>query len=286
MGSKQPKRQQNSFDLIRYSYFHNSLRSTQPAARPSQNNQKQVRKTNNKLILACAVCLVLLGFGFYTKIINKNKSVFTPQVQSAVTTFNRNLYSTTEPSSPWVIVNKQRPLPDSFVPANLRVPNMTLRLPAEDEEMMLAEPAAVALETLAAAAEKDGMSIMMGSGYRSIQRQTIVYETSIASIGVEETNKVSAVPGTSEHHTGLAVDLEETDRQCEFLPCFAATNLYKWLQQNAHLYGFILRYTEKNTAQTGYDFEPWHYRYVGKELATYLHNKPNESLESLFLEVK
>jgi D-alanyl-D-alanine carboxypeptidase len=92
----------------------------------------------------------------------------------------------------------------------------------------------------------------------------------------------SARPGYSEHQTGLAVDVEPTSRKCEVEACFGDTPEGKWVAANAHKFGFIIRYPKNMQSVTGYIYEPWHIRYVGKELAGEMHKQNIATLEQFF----
>ena len=121
------------------------------------------------------------------------------------------------------------------------------------------------------AASKAGHDLMIGSAYRSATTQEALFNSYVASAGFEEANMYSAHPGHSEHQTGLAVDISTTSQQCYLSACFINTADGKWLSENAHAYGFTLRYPDGKESITGYNFEPWHYRYVGVDLATALY---------------
>jgi zinc D-Ala-D-Ala carboxypeptidase len=181
----------------------------------------------------------------------------------------------------WVIVNKGRVLPSGYTPAGLRSPNIPLRLGASNSEMTLRSDSAAALEAMAAAAKTDGLSLMLASGYRSYSEQVAVYAAEVKNNGQAAADAVSARPGHSEHQTGLAADLEPSSRQCELQVCFADTPPGRWLAANAYKYGFIIRYQKDMTSETGYSYEPWHVRYVGKQLAGTIHAQ-NVTLEKYF----
>ncbi len=127
------------------------------------------------------------------------------------------------------------------------------------------------LENMILDAKKAGITLWISSGYRNIDLQTRLFkrqveaEKSKAVISTEEAEKraarVVARPGTSEHNTGLAVDFNGVEDN------FYTTKEYKWLMDNAHKYGFIERYQKKWKDYTGVIYEPWHFRYVGKENA-------------------
>lgn len=206
-----------------------------------------------------------------------------PANKIQASSFNKQQYSIGEPGSTWWIVNKVRPLnPAAYAPDNLVVPKVPLRVAAGDSEMRLRKEAAAALEELIAAAKQDQLSLLLASGYRSYQLQVAVYNANVQKYGQAGADEQSARPGTSEHQTGLAVDVGATSRKCEIEQCFGDLPEGIWVAANAHKYGFILRYPENKEAITGYVYEPWHFRYVGKDLAAELHKQKILTLEEFF----
>ena len=196
--------------------------------------------------------------------------------------FNKAQYSLSDPTSIWVVVNKQRPLnPLNFVPPDLVVPSVPLRVPG-NESMQLRSVSASALQTLFAAAAKQGINLMLSSGYRSYSYQLSLYNSYVNSIGQAAADASSARPGHSEHQTGLAADIEPLSQKCDVSQCFGQLPEGQWLVANAYKYGFIIRYTTSNQAYTGYEAEPWHIRYVGVALSTEMHNTNSPSLEQFF----
>lgn len=163
-----------------------------------------------------------------------------------------------------LLVNKYNYLNENYVPNDLTLinPKYTTR------ENKLRAQAASSFEALAADALKDGIKIYAASSYRSYSYQKNLYNYYVSIDGIEEADTYSARPGFSEHQTGLAVDIaninkiliEENDKE------------FTWLKNNAHKYGFILRYQKSTEKITGYIYEPWHYRYVGTELASYIYS--------------
>lgn len=113
------------------------------------------------------------------------------------------------------------------------------------------------------------LNLWAQSGYRSYNYQKDLYEGYVNKKGKEAADKSSARPGASEHQTGLAFDLNTITTS------FKDTEEGKWVNNNCYLYGYIIRYPEGKTNETGYIFEPWHIRYVGKELAKKLYNNGN-----------
>ncbi len=108
---------------------------------------------------------------------------------------------------------------------------------------------------------KDGAKLKIISGFRSYDYQEKIYNIYVKEFGEEKTNTFSAKPGHSEHQTGLAIDL------CEDSDKFIGTKEDIWLQKNAYKFGFIIRYPKGKEKITGYKYEPWHLRYVGRKYA-------------------
>lgn len=190
-------------------------------------------------------------------------------------------YDITTPSSTTVIVNKNRPLPAGYKPEKLIVPDVRLRLAASHEQMQFREDAADELKKMFDAAAKDGVTLVFGSGYRSYELQKQFYDSYVAQYGEEEAQTFSAPPGTSEHQTGLSFDATHPDGTCHLDICFETTPQGQWLKENAHTYGFHLRYRKDKQHITTYQYEPWHFRFTGQELATELHQK-DLTLEEYF----
>jgi D-alanyl-D-alanine carboxypeptidase len=195
--------------------------------------------------------------------------------------FNKTRYSTNDASSIWVVVNKGRELPASYVPSDLISPNIPLRLPATDPEMQVRTIVASSLQQMFKQASVQGIHLMLSSGYRSYGLQQTVYSGYVSTNGLQSTDSSSAKPGHSEHQTGLAIDIEPENRNCEVEICFADTSEGKWLVKNSYKYGFIIRYEKGKEKLTGYEYEPWHVRYVGNELADQIHGS-NQTLEQFF----
>lgn len=176
-----------------------------------------------------------------------------------------------DPGSITVFVNPEHSLPKSYIPDNLVTVNVFFNLKSYDERTLMRAEAAQALERLFAAAREDGYELCGVSGYRSYSRQKQIFINNILTKGREYTLKYSAVPGASEHQTGLAMDVSCKSLRYNLSTSFSETPEGKWLAQNAHHYGYIIRYPKGKAHITGYAYEPWHIRYVGKGLAKYLY---------------
>ncbi len=190
-------------------------------------------------------------------------------------------FSIDSAASLWALVNKGRTLPPSYVPAGLAAPQVPLRLNSGASEMWLRPDAGQALSEMFRGASAQGISLMLASGYRSYDSQSAVYAGYSSQQGQAAADTFSARPGHSEHQTGLAADIEPANRQCEVDVCFENTPAGQWLKANASQYGFIIRYPKNSEEVTGYQYEPWHFRYVGPDLAAKL-NANSKTMEQYF----
>ena len=164
-----------------------------------------------------------------------------------------------------ILVNKYNYLTEDYIPENLE----PIDIAYARSGMQLVSEARSAFETLSEDAKKEGMNIIAMSSYRSYDYQVNLYDNYVATDGKEAADTYSARAGYSEHQTGLAVDVYN-----KVLPytSFEETEEFNWMQENAYKYGFILRFPKDKVNITGYQYESWHYRYVGKEAAKYIHN--------------
>jgi D-alanyl-D-alanine carboxypeptidase len=186
-----------------------------------------------------------------------------------------------DPAYPWVVINKTRPLdPLDHRPDDLLAPEGVRNLGGG----WLRADAASALTSMVAAAAASGVGeIALESSFRSYQTQQQTYGAHASARGVEGADAVSARPGFSEHQSGLAVDVVACGGGgCGSLDGIAATPQGAWVAENAWQYGFIVRYEEGRTDVTGYIPEPWHLRYIGRELAAEYHAGGFLSLEEFF----
>lgn len=193
-------------------------------------------------------------------------------------TIDKTLFSVDEADSVWVVVDKLRPLrPKRYAPAGLT----TLDVP-HAYTPVLRRDAARAYLKMFRAARRDGIALVVQSGYRSYSSQVTVYNGWVASIGRAAADLQSARPGFSEHQTGLSVDIAAGNGVCTIQGCFGGTPAGKWLTANAWKFGWHLRYPKGKTDITGYKYEPWHWRFVGLELAAELNLTRKITLEEFF----
>lgn len=175
-------------------------------------------------------------------------------------------------SSMTVLVNKHNPLsPLTYAPDDLQ-PFGSVLLRAE---------AAQAAQRMFADASAAGAPMVALSGYRSYETQQGTYASWAAQYGTDQADVASARPGYSEHQTGLALDIG-TGGACDLQPCFKDTAAALWAAENAHRYGFVVRYPWWHHETTGYWYESWHLRYIGLDEATALKESGFETLEDFW----
>lgn len=182
-----------------------------------------------------------------------------------------------------LLVNPWTPLPEDFVPGEL--------VPVQNDQAVDAR-AYPDLQNMLDDMSEAGLSPLICSSYRSQERQQELYDNKVQRVmdeGVSleaaqaEAARWVARPGTSEHQTGLAVDIVSLSNQM-LDETQESTPEFQWLAENAWKYGFILRYPSDKSEKTGIAYEPWHFRFVGKEAAAEIHDLGlclEEYLESL-----
>jgi len=190
-------------------------------------------------------------------------------------------HSLADPTSPWVIVNKHRPLnPQDYIPADLVQPG--IRLAVSGEAALLNSTTAAAAEKMFGAAASEGVIMTLASGYRSYTTQVSTYNGYVASTGQAAADRASARPGHSEHQTGWSFDVGDGGGACSFQPCFAEQPAAIWAKANAHKYGFVVRYPLMFHETTGYYYESWHLRYIGVDAAVDMATRGIPTLEEYF----
>ena len=182
--------------------------------------------------------------------------------------------STSDPASLWVVVNKRHPLvPLEYAPTGL------VWLAGG----MVRGEVVPDLRSMIAAAQTDGVPLSLRNAYRSYRDQLVIHADVVKGAGAGYADRYSARPGYSEHQTGLALDLHSASQPaCDLAPCFAQTVEAVWAAAHAWEFGFVVRYTPENATVTGYGPEAWHLRYVGRDLAGWMHVNRVTSLEEAF----
>lgn len=165
-----------------------------------------------------------------------------------------------------ILVNKEYHLSEDFVPEDLvRVSVDTI---LENEEVnQMRKVAADALAEMFAVAEEHGLKLYARSGYRSYYTQASLFDGYVSNHGLEKAERFSARPGQSEHQTGLVMDITAESVNYQLNESFGETEEGKWVADNAHRFGFIIRYPKGKEDITQYIYEPWHLRYIGRDLA-------------------
>ena len=175
-----------------------------------------------------------------------------------------------EPGEMLVLVNKSHTLPAEFAPKHLVAAPLPVH--QNDAAIMVADTLVTPLKNLFEAAKKEGITLFIRSAYRTATDQKAIYAESAAGY--------AALPGQSEHQTGLAIDFNSGNQMCG-QNCVLDVTAQSWLEKHAAEYGFIQRYESGKEQETGYPAESWHYRYVGERLAK-LMVRNNISYEVLY----
>lgn len=187
---------------------------------------------------------------YYVMMVNSNRDY----------NFYTNVKETDLSKGYLMIVNKYYQLKSDYVPENLVTIEAKYGVQYQLENTVYEQ-----YKKMWEDAYKEGLTLYINSPYRSYNTQSALYQRYASQDGYANADTYSARAGYSEHQTGLAFDV--TSRTTNF-STFEYSNEFKWMQENAHKYGFILRYPKNKTNITGYIYEPWHYRYVGIEDAT------------------
>lgn len=221
------------------------------------------------LLMVAVICLIaivsiIVGLVLHQSNSSRGKDSFVKSARTPEADINKS-------SSQVVVVNKGRSLAADYVPGDLINPSIPLVGNAANDNMKLRREAAEALTLMAEAARKEKLELSLTSGYRSHATQALLYSQNVIAEGQEEADKSSARAGHSEHQTGLAADVEPLSGECRLAECFGGTPEGVWVSAHAHEYGFVVRYQKDKSQITGYGYEPWHLRYVGKELALKLY---------------
>lgn len=178
------------------------------------------------------------------------------------------------------LVNREWRISENFVPEveEADVPGQVKRM---------RQDAASALAAMFAACKEElGVTLVSVSGYRSYDKQQAIYSRKLGSVGTKErADEYVARPGASEHQLGLAMDVGQRNSRSELTASFGKTKGGAWIRENCWKYGFILRYDEGWEDVTGYNYEPWHVRYVGIDNAKWIHEK-NLPLETCLKDLR
>ena len=175
---------------------------------------------------------------------------------------NKTIKETDMSKDNLILVNKFYKLKSDYIPEDLT--NINLNYAYDNNKVR--KEVNDAFVNMASAAKEENIKLIANSSFRDYDRQDAVYKEFYYSKGIDYADKYAARPGHSEHQTGLCIDIftggnSNTEN-------FEESDAYKWLIKNAHKYGFILRYPKDKEYLTGYNYESWHYRYLGIDIAT------------------
>lgn len=178
--------------------------------------------------------------------------------------FYQNINNIENPTDYLVLVNKLNRLEDTYAPPDLE--KISLQYATKDK--YLRKEAKKNFEQLSRDARQIGYQIIAVSAYRDYEYQKDLYQHYVKEKGEDYALKCSAKPGHSEHQTGLSLDVMGSNKDYDE---FEKSKEFDWMMHHAHQYGFILRYPKGKEYITGFKYEPWHYRYVGKEIASIIY---------------
>ena len=177
--------------------------------------------------------------------------------------FYKDIKLINNPNDINVLVNKNNKLDNNYIPHDLELIDKFF----SSKNIYLRKVAKKNFENMCKEAKKNNLSIIAISGYRSYEYQKELYNNYVKEKGGIEADMCSARAGHSEHQTGLAIDI--SDNSLDYSN-FGSSKEYIWIINNAYKYGFILRYPKDKEYLTGYKSEPWHIRYIGKNIAKYI----------------
>lgn len=241
---------------------------------------RQMAKNRRILRLSVAILMLLVFSGFYFLLApyvhdevgegSVQVNATHPQYQQ---TGKASQGPTVDKSSEYLIlVNKTHGIGKDYEPGDLK----KVKSVASDREgqyQKLRHNAASAFNELTKAADKKGNTIKLTSGFRPYSYQKVLYKQYVKKDGKYSAEQYSAKPGHSEHQTGLSADVSSPSVNYNLVQAYGTTEEGKWLAKNAHKYGFIIRYQKGKDDITGYEYEPWHIRYVGKDAAAEIYKQ-------------
>jgi len=248
----------------------------------NRKTRQRLKPGNTAIAVILVSCLAVISALYLSGTIHNDFIRYKPKSASgAAAATNGPRFPIDVPGSLWWIVNKDRPAPENYVPSDLAVPAVPLRLDKSAESMLLSRRAIPSLQALFRAASRAGFNFRLESGFRSYPYQASLRAAYLKSRGRVKTERFSARAGMSEHQTGLAADIGNSDGLYRLDQLFGASPAGRWLARHAREYGFIIRYPGGKKYFTGYEYEPWHLRFIGARLAAVLAGS-GETMEEHF----
>lgn len=241
----------------------------------TDNKKKKIRFTKTNFItILLIIALAFLAVAEYA-IIHRDeiyKQIAGEMVGSVTSTssFESSLpLELTTIGSKQYLVDKSHRLDSSYVPENLTTPYLN----SSTDVIQLEEECGNQAKAMKDAASNEGIALIVSAGYVSYKEQDELYKSTVSLVGETQASTTIPEAGCSENQLGLAIDFTSDASQASPTLDFANSDAYAWLVQHAHEYGFILRYPEGKESITGYSYMPWHYRYVGVDVATAIYEK-------------
>ncbi len=242
----------------------------------TKNNDKQLDKIKelryNRIIpkLLTQRYFIFDNLDRYLKYANKHRDLSMKDIVTMVNVnrdyeYYTHVKNTDTSKGDLILVNKYNKLNKNFQPDQI----VEISSQYAYEGQQISKKVYEAYRSMWNAANKEGLTLIVTSSYRDYESQDEVWNSIANSTGEEDADSRAARAGHSEHQTGLALDIVTYN---SYNNEFDQTEEFKWLQKNAHKYGFILRFPKGKEDITGYSYESWHYRYVGKEVATKIHD--------------
>lgn len=226
-----------------------------------------MRKACKKILWLSII--IICGFWYMTE--NSTLELGNTNIKGIDICLNNKDKLVQETGSNWeenlLLVNEKHGLNKNYIPEGLDIPNIEFTDESDKEEKHVAGVIVKPLEELINKAKEDGIILLGNSGYRSYKLQEKVYISRVKSEGSKLADAYVAKPGSSEHQTGLCIDVTNEDRYL-----VKGTKEADWLAENCYKFGFIIRYPYGRKNITGIEYEPWHIRYVGKEAAKYIYD--------------
>lgn len=242
-------------------------------------SKKLINQINKKTILAITFgSIIILVLIFYINIgtnasispnedIAQNEETVDATASNINLTKELNLLKSYQKDTNLLLCNKFTLLPTDYEPNDLVESNLPFL--SYITTTKLNSITATNARNMFNDAKKANINLLGASGYRSYAVQKNLFQEKVNSVGLKKASEYSAPPRASEHETGYALDIVSKESP-QLQTSFENSAAFKWLNENAHKYGFILRYPKDNENITGYKYEPWHFRYVGVEHAKYI----------------
>lgn len=259
----------DEYKLLEKGYNKKEVETILNETENKKEEREKIKETRyNKVIpkLLTQKYFMFDNFDRYLNYANKNRDMDLKLVVTMVNVnrdydFYTHVKNTDTSKKELILVNKYNKLNKNFKPDQI----VEISNQYAYEGQQISKKVYEAYRSMWNAAKKEGLTLIVTSSYRDYESQDEIWNSFANSTGEEDADSRAARAGHSEHQTGLALDIVTYD---SYNNEFDQTDEFKWLKKNAHKYGFIMRYPKDKEEITGYDYESWHYRYVGKDVAT------------------